>query len=96
MPLPLRPPYSQVACCLAVPACILQYQQELDRQVQEKRDRKERERRERQEFEARKDREVQEFDYFHSRRGGGGGEPMRDADGNVRSFGLLVVSRVPR
>lgn len=61
---------------------------ELELQVLEKKARQEREKREQDELEARKAREAAEYDYF-SRRGGGGGAPMRDADGNVRKLALV-------
>jgi hypothetical protein len=69
--------------------CFLQYMSELELQVLEKKSRQEREKREQDELEARKAREAAEYDYF-SRRGGGGGAPMRDADGNVRKLVLCA------
>ena len=59
-----------------------QYQAELEAQIQEKKLRKEREKREQEAQDARRG-QGDGYDYIFGRRSGGGGAPMRDADGNV-------------
>jgi hypothetical protein len=69
-------------------SCV-QYQLELEEQIREKKARQERERREREEWEAK---QSSDAGYFFSRRSGGGGAPMRDADGNVQLFSTMLTS----